>query len=77
MQAAQTFRERLRDAMNSAGVSQRELAERAKTSYPGINRILQGKQAPTLDLADRLADAVGMPLSALLEKSSRRMSKSA
>lgn len=72
MQAANTFRERLREAMNRAGISQRELAERADTGYPGINRILQGKQTPTIELADRLADAVGVPLSDLLGKKSRR-----
>jgi transcriptional regulator with XRE-family HTH domain len=72
VQATNTFRIRLREAMEKAGISQRELAERANTSYPGINRILQGKQAPTLELADRLSDAVGVHLTDLLEKNSRR-----
>lgn len=72
MQAALTFRTRLREAMQAAGLSQRELAEKVGTGYPGINRILQGKQTPTLDLADRIADAVGMPLPKLLEKNSRK-----
>lgn len=77
MQAATTFRHSLRAAMHREGVSQRQLAEMAKTSYPGINRILQGKQTPTIDLADRLADALGIPLATLLEKNSRRMAKTA
>lgn len=72
MQAAITFRARLREAMVAAGISQRELAERVGTGYSGVNRILQGKQTPTLDVADRLADAVGIPLPKLLEKNSRR-----
>lgn len=74
MQATDTFRKRLREAMHLAGISQRELAERAHTAHPGINRILQGKQVPTLDLADRIADAVGVPLAELLGKNSRKAS---
>lgn len=72
MQATRTFREKLRAAMRQRGVTQRELAERAETSYPGINRILQGKQAPTLELADRLADSLGIPLAELIGTKSRR-----
>jgi transcriptional regulator with XRE-family HTH domain len=66
MQAAKTFRRRLREAMEEKDISQRELAKRAKTGYSGINRILQGDQTPTLEVADRLADAVGMSLVDLL-----------
>lgn len=72
MQATDTFRLKLREAMEKIGISQRELAERAHTAHPGINRILQGKQVPTLDLADRIADAVGIPLHELLGKNSRK-----
>lgn len=74
VQATTNFRQRLREAMEKNGVTQRELAKRADTSYPGINRILQGKQAPTLELADRLADCLGIPLTELLGKNSRRAS---
>lgn len=73
VQASANFRDRLREAMKKRGVSQRELAERARTSYAGINRILQGRQVPTIELADRLSDAVGVPLSKLLEKKSREV----
>lgn len=72
VQATDTFRIHLREAMNRAGISQRDLAEKVETGYPGINRILQGKQVPTLDLADRIADAIGIPLHELLGKNSRK-----
>lgn len=68
MQATKRFRERLREAMDRAGLTQRELAVKTKTGYPGINRILQGKQTPTIELADRLADAIGVPLSELFSE---------
>jgi transcriptional regulator with XRE-family HTH domain len=69
MQALPTFRQNLRLAMKLRGLSQRDVAAKAKTAHPAVNRILQGKQQPTLDLADRLADAVGMSLHELLRKS--------
>lgn len=71
MQATRMFRERLREAMERAGLTQRDLAKKVGAGYPGINRILQGKQNPTIEMADRLADAVGIPLPRLLEKNSR------
>jgi ribosome-binding protein aMBF1 (putative translation factor) len=71
MQAAKTFRRRLRKAMEENNISQRELAKRAKTGYSGINRILQGEQTPTLEVADRLADAVGKTLTELLPKKNK------
>ncbi len=77
MQAADTFRDNLRRVMRLRGISQRDLAIRAKTSYPGINRILQGKQTPTIELADRLADSLEIPLSSLLKKNLRQVAKSA
>jgi transcriptional regulator with XRE-family HTH domain len=72
LQAPDTFRENLRDTMISRGISQRELAKKAGTGYPNLNRVLQGKQNVTLDLADRLADALDVTLTELLGKKSRR-----
>lgn len=54
--------------MEKAGLSQRDIAKKAKTGYPNVNRVLCGKQTPTLELADRLADAVGLSLPELLTK---------
>jgi ribosome-binding protein aMBF1 (putative translation factor) len=72
VQATNTFRENLRAAMQTRGISQRELAEKAGTGYPNLNRVLSGKQNVTLELADRLADALNLTLSELLGKKSRR-----
>jgi len=66
MQAPATFRKKLRAEMKKRGISQRAIAETAGTGYPNVNRVLCGKQTPTLDLADRLADAVGKTLAELL-----------
>lgn len=71
MQADKRFRENLRAEMDRRGVSQRELAKKAKAGYPGLNRVLQGKQAPTIDFADRLADALGISLSDLISSTGK------
>lgn len=72
MQATNTFRDNLRSLMDSREISQRELAKKAGTGYPNLNRVLQGKQNVTLELADRIADALDISLTELLAKKSRR-----
>jgi transcriptional regulator with XRE-family HTH domain len=65
MNTTDNFRLRLRAAMLEKKLSQREVARKAATSYAGLNRILRGKQVPTLELAYRLAAAIGVSLSSL------------
>lgn len=80
MRLVQNFRENLRDHMSSRGLSQRQFAERSGVSTVTINRILVGKNSPSLEIVDRLADALGVPASRLLaspEKKSKTRAKSA
>lgn len=49
----------LRDARARAGLSQRELASRAHTSQPAINRYERGVVQPRADTLDRLLVACG------------------
>lgn len=72
MQATDTFRENLRQIIDTREISQRDLAKRAGTGYPNLNRVLQGKQNVTLELADRIADALDISLTELLSKKNRR-----
>lgn len=72
VQATDTFRENLRQMMESRAISQRELAIKAGTGYPNLNRVLRGKQNVTLELADRIADALDISLTDLLVKKNRR-----
>jgi transcriptional regulator with XRE-family HTH domain len=46
----------------SIGLSQRDLASRARTSQQQVQRIESGVQAPRIGLALRLAQALGQPL---------------
>ena len=54
--------ELLRDARESAGLSQRELAQRAATSQAMVARIERGQQSPSLATLERLVRACGLEL---------------
>jgi len=64
--ASENFRRNLRIAMQSRGMTQKQVADAAGTQDPYVNRVLQGNTQPLMDQAERLAKAVGYPLAALL-----------
>lgn len=49
----------VRARMTVLGMSQRELAEKLKTSQPQVARLLSGKQALKLDTVERIAKVLG------------------
>ncbi len=49
-------------ARSRAGISQAELARRAKTSQPSIARLEKGQVSPTVISLDRIAKALGAEL---------------
>jgi HTH-type transcriptional regulator / antitoxin HipB len=52
----------VRAARHQAGMSQAELARRAKTSQPAIARLEKGQVSPTVISLDRIARALGAEL---------------
>jgi HTH-type transcriptional regulator / antitoxin HipB len=52
----------VRAARRRSGVSQAELARRAKTSQPSIARLEKGQVSPTVISLDRIARALGTEL---------------
>ena len=54
------------------GWSQRQLAERAGMTQPGVARFEAGGTTPTLPLLERLADALGLTLTVSLSPAERR-----
>ena len=54
------------------GWSQRQLAERAGMSQPGVARFEAGGTTPTLPLLERLAEALGLTLTVSLSPQRRR-----
>lgn len=49
------------------------LADKAGLSRVHVSRIIHGRSVPTIEVAAKLADALKIPLSALLEKNSRKL----
>lgn len=49
-----------------------EVADKAGLSRIHLSRIIHGHCVPTLDVAAKIADAVGIPLDRLLKKSSKK-----
>jgi transcriptional regulator with XRE-family HTH domain len=58
---------RLRMIRQRRELSQRELAAKAKISRGYLIRLEAGEQDPTLGVIERLAKALGVPVTALLE----------
>jgi UDP-N-acetylglucosamine 1-carboxyvinyltransferase len=52
----------VRVARHRAGLSQAELAKRARTSQPSIARLEQGRVSPTIISLDRIARALDSEL---------------
>jgi HTH-type transcriptional regulator / antitoxin HipB len=59
-------------AYEQLGWSQRQLAERAGMSQPGVARFEAGGTNPTLPLLERLAEALGLTLNVSLGPRQRR-----
>lgn len=58
------------------GLSQEALAEAAGIHHTYVGLVERGERQPTLDVADRLARALGKKLSALIAEAERRSTKS-
>ena len=64
------FAARLRELRRSRGLSQQELARRAQISVPYAGRLERAEAAPGIDLVERLATALGVPIAELLPATS-------
>ena len=48
--------------------TQREIADKARVSRVFLNKIVRGHSSPSIPIAERIADATGKKLSAILKK---------
>jgi HTH-type transcriptional regulator / antitoxin HipB len=64
--------EAIRARREELGWSQRQLAERAGMTQPGVARFEAGGTTPTLPLLERLAGALGLTVNVSLEPADRR-----
>jgi transcriptional regulator with XRE-family HTH domain len=58
--SVQQFLDAIKSAIESKGISITALAEKAELSRPYLSKVLSGHQEPSLDVADRIAKAVGL-----------------
>jgi len=64
--------EAVRTRREELGWSQRQLAERAGMTQPGVARFEAGGTTPTIPVLERLANALGLRLTVTLEPGERR-----
>jgi transcriptional regulator with XRE-family HTH domain len=58
---------KLKQLREAKGLSQADLAEKAKLAREHVNRLEAGRHGPTLVVLQRLARALGIPLMKLLD----------
>jgi HTH-type transcriptional regulator / antitoxin HipB len=64
--------EAVRSRREELGLSQRQLAERAGMTQPGVARFEAGGTTPTIPVLERLARALGLQLTVALGPDERR-----
>ncbi|MGQ0550864.1 MAG: helix-turn-helix domain-containing protein [Armatimonadota bacterium] len=64
--AVQRVARRLKEVRTSLGLTASAVAARSGIRRPNISRIERGKHAPSLETLERLADALGVPVSELV-----------
>lgn len=64
------FRQQLRARMEKLDISPTELARLSGITRAYIYRVLDGSQVPSLELADKLAEAVGLAITTVPVKKS-------
>jgi len=58
---------RIRKLRNQAGLTQAQLAERVEISDEFLSRMERGLKSPSLETANRIADALGVTLAVLFD----------
>lgn len=59
---------RIKDICREKGITLNTLAERIGVSQPSISGLATGKQKPSFDTLEKLAQALDVPVSALFEE---------
>jgi len=63
-----TFRANIREQCRLQGMTQDQLATKARLSPEWLSKMLCGKSNPTLPVCERIAQALKVPLGSLLKK---------
>jgi len=65
-QKTEAFRENVRHYVGLHGITYGELAQRAGLSREWLSKMLAGKSNPTLPVCERIAEALGVSLEAMV-----------
>jgi len=65
---AETFGERVKNRRTVLGLTQADLAEKIGIHRPDLSDIENGKHSPTLETVEKIAKALGVPPSCLVEE---------
>jgi transcriptional regulator with XRE-family HTH domain len=68
---SEQFGQVIKDVREKQGMSQEKLAELAEIDRTYVSMIERGKRHPTLEVASRIADALGMKLSEVIRGTER------
>lgn len=66
MNAKDIFRQRLAAELDSRDIPRYKFAEQCGSHHSTLNKVLSGKQCPSLDFAEQLAAGLGMTLHEML-----------
>jgi transcriptional regulator with XRE-family HTH domain len=69
---SRAFAEIVREQRGRKGLSQEALAEAADIHHTYVGLLERGKRIPTIQVAERIANALGRKLSSLIEEAERK-----
>jgi transcriptional regulator with XRE-family HTH domain len=75
MDAMTTFCNNVMALLNKRGWTIQELADKCELDRSNLSKVLRAKEGCTLVRAEKIADALGVPLSLLVDKSAKFLAK--
>lgn len=69
---AKGFGENLKKEMRAQGIERKQMVERVHISLSALASYIRGENVPPLDVAERLADTLGVSVDYLLGKTSQK-----
>lgn len=64
---------RIKDLIKEKGYTQQEFALLIETTQPNLSGIINNKVSPSLEMLQRIADALGVHITELFEKESKEI----
>jgi transcriptional regulator with XRE-family HTH domain len=59
---------RIKEILKDKGIAVKDLAVMINLAPPNVSNLINGKSKPSIDVFERIADALGVPISDLFEQ---------